>query len=162
MASKNLTHNLVVLSLLSVTLLCGCATTPNTAALEAEGAARHVPVLIYYTSWSSPFVTTNRMEVQLINTQDKDIASIRFLLANCERLRDLSAIKSFTLKGPFLPVRSYTAYPALPNGFVPYALPYRGVIVEIKVISSDGMEREYLGKGVAQLLGKNVVNSCSG
>ncbi|MBU6422319.1 MAG: hypothetical protein KGL98_07290 [Gammaproteobacteria bacterium] len=162
MVLKDIIFKFAITFLLSAALLGGCATTPNIAALETEGATRHVPVLIYYVSWNAPVFAGNRMEAQLLNTGNKDISSIKLLLANCEDLRDLNSIKTFTLQGPFVPNQLYTAYPTSRGAMVSMVLLYRAVIVKIAVIDSDGMEHEYLGKEVTPLLGKDVVNSCLG
>jgi|HubBroStandDraft_5_1064220.scaffolds.fasta_scaffold78781_2 hypothetical protein len=156
-------------------LLYSCASEPDYAALQAEGAARQVPVLIYDTSWNNPRGWSNRamdqavapgsVFVEILNTHPQQIAMISMYILACGTKGSVTAGARIFLQGPFEPGKSYKVAPQLTSmsgmgALQPWNQVNHMVFAEVKVQDSDGKTFDYAAD-VKQVLSANIANYCS-
>lgn len=152
--------------------LFGCATyKPDYSSFQAEAKTRHVPVLIYNTSWNDP-QGGGRLAVWIANLQEKAIDSIRLSVAPCGAKGTAYDATPLILGGPFLGKTAYVSLPSWPIDAHYY--PAAGTVYADQAISSghmliqavtityaDGEAVTYDNTRVAELLTKNIANYCA-
>lgn len=179
-ANKN-TRTAIWVCLASAVLLCGCISMKSDVSeLQMEGSSRHVPLLIYSTSWNFngyPYGVTAPipMRVALINTGSSQIASIRLTLGGIIGLcgsdifvpRFKVGINSVTVDGPFLlghPYEVNLAWPILRKRNAASIQSVLGctsthlVIEAVSITDETGKEIVYSGRSVSKLLTSNISN----
>jgi hypothetical protein len=162
-------------------LLSACASDAQRQEFYlADGQQRHVPLLIYATSWnyhgSSYGITAPiPMEVSLINTQKLTIRSVTLTVGgiidlcgpNLSIARFETEVNPVELGGPILPSQVYQAQPAWPNPDQNSAATMptiRGctthhlVIDAVSIVDEAGVETVYRGRDVKKLLTSNISN----
>ena len=152
--------------------LFGCAVNaPDYSAFIQEANSRHVPLMIYNTSWNDPRDGGGRLAVWIANNQDKQIDSIVLTVAPCGAKGTAGDSEPLVLGGPFYGHTNYVSLPSWPIDarFYPGAgYVYKDeaihsghmIIQSIKITYSDGKE-EVHKKDVNQLLTKNISNFCT-
>lgn len=156
---------------LSVSLF-GCATSaPDYSSFVQEASSRHVPLLIYNTSWNDPHGGGGRLAVWVANDQDKTIDSIELTVAVCGAKGAAEYSTPLVLGGPFYGHTKSVSLPSWPidarfypgAGYVykDAALSSGHMLIQsIKITYSDGKQEIY-DKDVNQLLTKNISNYCT-
>lgn len=161
----------VLVVLLAINLF-GCATyQPNYSSFIQEADRRHVPLLIYNTSWNDPHGGGGRLAVWVANNQDKRIDSIELTVAACGAKGAAEYSTPLVLGGPFYGHTKSVSLPSWPIDARYY--PSAGYIYEeaaissghlliqsIKISYSNGKQDIYK-QDVDQLLTKNISNYCS-
>ncbi|MGH8402276.1 MAG: hypothetical protein ACRESO_02555 [Gammaproteobacteria bacterium] len=152
--------------------LFGCAAyQPNYSSFIQEANGRHVPILIYNTSWNDPHGGGGRLAVWVVNNQDKRIDSIKLTVAACGAKGAAEDSTPLVLGGPFDGHANSVSLPSWPIDarFYPGAgYVYKDAAVSsghmliqsIKIAYSDGTQEIY-NKDVDQLLTKNISNFCT-
>ncbi len=136
----------------------------------AEGKARNVPLLIYYTSWNDPHALYNvPMVVDLVNTGNQEIKSVTLLMQDCGSQGIESDVHSLTLIGPYAPGRTYIIHPSWPVQYSQWISRRQAedaaktidhmVIVAVEIVDSDGMKSTY-NNNVSKLLTSSISNFC--
>ena len=163
------------LCLLCTILLASCASAPDYAAMQAEGAARQVPVLINDTSWNDPHgwprqpvdvvPAPGSVFVEILNTHSQVIQSIAMRVRDCGAKGSMGFTHSLTLTGPFEPGKSYRALPYASgvhnsSDLLPWDQLNHMVFIEVKVLDVDGKVYDY-GDEVKKVLTSNIANFCS-
>lgn len=159
-----------------VMILTGCATQTDVASIKAEGSARHVPLMIYDTSWNNPYPmqTLSRggvigsnpsgsAYVQFVNTQDRPIEQVLLTLSECEFKGDSGSAGVVLLRGPFQPGENYRVTHTQSGAVnlvtdVPLGIAHMKITV-IKIIEAGGVAKEYTND-VSSLFSANISNFC--
>jgi hypothetical protein len=156
--------------------LAGCATTsPDYAAIQAEGTARQVPLIIHDTSWNNPRGRWNNRHMGqpvppgwfymgLMNTHAQDIKTVMVYVARCGAKAARYDGNWLMLKGPFTQDKDYTVIP-VPIGIdVDDLLPWNQVnhllIDEVRVEDTDGKTYDYTSD-VGKVLAPGISNYCA-
>lgn len=152
--------------------LFGCAAyTPDYSAFIQEASSRHVPLLIYNTSWNDPKDGGGRLAVWVANNQDKTIDSIELTVAVCGAKGSANNPTALILGGPFVGQTNYISLPSWPIDVRSYSgsdagnkeatgSPGHLIIQSIKISYADGKQGIY-DKDLGQLLTKNISNYCT-
>lgn len=152
--------------------LFGCvAYTPDYSAFIQEASGRHVPLLIYNTSWNDPKDGGGRLAVWVANNQDKTIESIELTVAVCGAKGAANKPTLLILGGPFVGQINYISLPSWPIDVRSYSgsdasneeatrSPGHLLIQSIKISYANG-KYEIYDKDVGQLLTKNISNYCT-
>ena len=156
--------------------LAGCATQSDVASIKAEGNARHVPLMIYDTSWNNPYPMqtfsrgsvigsnpSGSAYVQLVNTQDRPIEQVLLTLSECEFKGDSGSAGLVLLRGPFQPGDNYRVTHTQSGAVnlvteIPLGIAHMK-ITAIKIIEADGVAKEYTDD-VSSLFSANISNFC--
>jgi len=161
---------IVMLGSLAVLLSACTAVKPDYSSYLGEAQNKHVPILIYKTSWNDPS-GGGRLAVWIANLQDKRIDSIELQVAPCGGKGDVQNTTPLILGGPFYGHTSYVSLPSWPvdahyfhNAGPVYgtnAVSSRHMIIKSVLISyADGKQDNY-NANVAELLSKNISNYCA-
>lgn len=149
----------------------GCATyQPNYSSFIQEANRRHVPILIYNTSWNDPHGGGGRLAVWVENNQDKRIDFIELTVAECGAKGAAEYSIPLVLGGPFyghtksvsLPSWPIDAhyYPGAGYVYAKAAISSGHLLIQsIKISYSDGKQDIYK-QDVNQLLTENISNYC--
>lgn len=161
---------IAILGLITVSFAACSAYGPDYSSFLSEAHNRHVPILIYMTSWNDPN-GGGRLAVWIANLQEKRIDSIQLQVATCGAKGDVQDTTPLVLGGPFY---GHTAYVSLPSWPVDaHYYPGAGLVYADKAINSghmviksvlisyaDGKQDNY-NANVAELLTKNISNYCT-
>lgn len=161
----------ILVAMLSMPLLGCAAYAPDYSAFIHDANSRHVPLLIYNTSWNDPKWGGGRLAVWLDNKQDKTINSIELTVAVCGIKGTAGGSTPLILGGPFFGNTDYVSLPSWPidiRNYTEAGYGYRGaaissghmVIQSVKIVYADGQQDIYDEKDVDQLLTKNISNYC--
>lgn len=160
---------------LSSLLLSGCISAPDYGAMQAEGSARQVPLLIFDTSWNSPRGRwTNRhlgdsvppgdFFVEFIATHSRDLASVSIYVDRCGAKGIESYGSWLVLPGTFAAGMNYKVVPVTEDMPLDALLPASQVnhlrITEVKVVDADGKVFDYTSD-VGKVLTSNISNFCA-
>lgn len=162
----------IAVAVLSMHLFGCAANAPDYSAFIQDANSRHVPILIYNTSWNDPHDGGGRLAVWVANNQDKQIDSIELTVAVCGIKGSAGGPTPLILGGPFFGNANYVSLPSWPIDIRSYTgagYGYQGpaissghmVIQSIKIVYSDGQQEIYGEKNVDQLLTKNISNYCT-
>ena len=151
--------------------LYGCATgKPDYSTLVQQTNNKKAPLLIYNTSWNSPYGGTKRLAVWVANNLNKQINSIELTVAECGSKGAMGDSYPLILGGPFYGNTKYVSLPSWPIEARNY--PSAGyvyvedaktsghmVIQAVKITYADSKQVIY-SKDVDQILTKNISNFC--
>lgn len=161
-----------ILLLLTVPLmLSGCWNARQEYVKDlALGQARHVPLIIYGTSWNDPHTMfASPMWVGFLNTGDNRITSVTFYVSDCGAKGINSHVTWLKLTGQFVPNKAYVLFPKWRVQYSQWISRDRAeaaakasphlVIRTVTLGYSDGRNVSY-NKDVSQLFAAGISNFC--
>lgn len=129
-----------------------------------EGQARGVPLIIYDISANDPqHLIPEAFAVALLNTQDKEISSVRLSVSICGSKAAATGPQSIDLGGPFAPhaaaILSLLSDPDK-SGHRQRMVTSHLLITAIMIEDAAGT-RKFEGENVAPLLDPKIANYCA-
>ena len=130
-----------------------------------EGQSRQVPILIYDISNNDPrHFQGMPVAVAFVNTQDREIASVRFTVSICATKASQVHTQGYAMEGPYPAGASFVVAPiSLPDATGEQYRPVNShmVINEVEV-TDDAGTHSFTGKDVAKMLDDRIANYCLG
>lgn len=166
---------LALLPALATAFVGGCAIAPDTGAIQAEGASRQFPLLIYGTSWNNPRgrwnnrhlgqpVPAGQFYVEIMNTHSREISKVMVYVSRCGTKAIRYQGTWLMLQGPFKPGMSNKVVPVPIGMDVEQLLPWDQVnhllITAVRAEDSDGKTYDY-SADVAKVLAPGISNFCA-
>lgn len=156
----------LMIGTLLICSLCACWNTKDQyQAYMEEGRSRDVPLIVYDISANDPHhLYPETFAVGIVNTQDRDISSVKMMVATCGIKAEAVYPWTIDLGGPFQAHTSAVLNVLGPPGKSgkQYLLVTSHLLITAIVVTDGTGTRTFKKKEVAALLDPKIANFCAG